>query len=154
MLQLLVGKGKEKQIKQKAVKKSEVKGSAKGTKVDHGTKRRKTTSTCKQLVIYEGPEEANPSAIGKDISDPPIPKIRVKTKVESSILQILVGSLKGTSFVVVTFSTQGSSGSLDIIPRSPQGPSRCTHSRQKTTEEPIKRERREGLVPSSLILSF
>ena len=44
----------------------------------------------------------DPSAVGKEVSHPPIPKIRVKTKVESSILQIPVGSLKGTSFVVVT----------------------------------------------------
>ena len=42
-----VGKGKEKKIKQKAVKKSEVKGSAEGIKVGHETKKRKTAKSCK-----------------------------------------------------------------------------------------------------------
>ena len=100
-----IGKGKEKKIKQEAVKKSEVKGSVESTEVGYGTKRRKIALACKQLVIFEGPEDVDPSAIGKDISHPSILKIRVKTKVESSILQILVGSFKGTSFVAVTFST-------------------------------------------------
>ena len=62
----------------------------------------------------------DPSAVGKEVSHPPIPKIRVKTKVESSILQIPVGSLKGTSFVVVTSPAQGFLGSPAIIPQSPR----------------------------------
>ena len=81
-----VGKGKEKKIKKEAVKKFEVEGSAEDTEVGHRTKRRKTTSTCKQLVISEGPKEVDPSAVGKEVNYPPIPKIRMKTKVESSIL--------------------------------------------------------------------
>ena len=81
-----LGKGKEKKIKKEAVKKSEVEGSAEDTEVGCGTKRRKTASTRKQLVISEGPEEVDPSAVGKEVNHPPIPKIRVKTKVESSIL--------------------------------------------------------------------
>ena len=81
-----LGKGKEKKIKKEVVKKSEVEGSAEDTEVGCGTKRRKTASTRKQLVISEGPEEVDPSAIGKEVSHPPIPKIRVKTKVKSSIL--------------------------------------------------------------------
>ena len=97
----------------------EVKGRAEGTEASHGTKRRKTTLARKQLVISEGPEEVDLSAIGKELSHPPIPKIKVKTKVESSILQIPVGSLKGTFSVAVTSLAQGSSRSLDIIPRSP-----------------------------------
>ena len=135
-----IGKGKEKKIKQKVVKKSEVEGNAEGTEAGHGTKRRKTASARKQLVISKGLEEVDPSAIGKEVSHPPIPKIGVKTKVESSILQIPVGSLKGTSSVVVTSLAQGSSGSLNIIPRSPQRPSGHTHSRQKTIEEPWAEE--------------
>ena len=42
-----MGKGKEKKIKKEIVKKSEVKESAKGTKVGQDAKRRKTTSTHK-----------------------------------------------------------------------------------------------------------
>ena len=71
-----------------------------------------------------------------------VPKIRVKTKVESSVLQVPVGSFKGTSLVVVTSSTHGSLGSLNIIPQSLLGPSGCTQSKQKTVKESIKRERR------------
>ena len=81
-----VGKGKEKKIKKEAIKKFEVEGSAEDTEAGRGTKRRKTTSACKQLVISEGPEEVDPSAVGKEVNYPPIPKIRMKTKVESSIL--------------------------------------------------------------------
>lgn len=81
-----VGKGKDKNVKQKAVKKSEIEESAEGTDAGQGTKRRKTTKARKQLVISEGLEGADPSAIGKEISHPPIPKTKVKTKVESSIL--------------------------------------------------------------------
>ena len=57
----------------------------------------------------------DPSAVGKEVSHPSIPKIKVKTKVGSSILQILVGFLKGTSSVAVTSPTQGSLRSLTII---------------------------------------
>ena len=71
-----------------------------------------------------------------------VPKIRVKTKVESSVLQVPVGSFKGTFLVVVTSSTHGSLGSLNIIPQSLLGPSGCTQSKQKTVKESIKRERR------------
>ena len=96
----------------------------------------------------------DPSAIGKEVSHPPIPKIRVKTKVESSILQIPVGSLKGTSFVVVTSPAQGFLGSPAIIPQSPQGPSGCTCSKQKTVEEPIEKERENGKASFLLLSSF
>ena len=40
----------------------------------------------------------------------------MKTKVESFVLQVPVGSFKGTSSVAVTFSAYGSLRSLDIIP--------------------------------------
>ena len=66
----------------------------------------------------------------------------MKTKVETSILQIPVGSLKGVSSVAITSSAQGSSGCSTIVPYSPQGPSRCTRSKQKTIIDPVERERR------------
>ena len=97
-----VGNGKEKKTKKETGKKSEVEESAEGTEASQGTKRRVLASACKQLTISEDPREMDPSAVGKEVSHPPIPKIRVKTKVESSILQIPMGSLKGTSFVAVT----------------------------------------------------
>ena len=43
----------------------------------------------------------------------------MKTKVETSILQIPVGSLKGVSSVAITSSAQGSSGCSTIVPYSP-----------------------------------
>ena len=54
----------------------------------------------------------------------------MKTKVESSVFQVLV-----------SFSAYGSSGSLDITPQSPLGPFERTRSRQKTVKEPVERER-------------
>ena len=55
----------------------------------------------------------------KEVNHPPIPKIRVKTKVKTSILQIIVGSLKGISSMAVTSSTPGSSRYTAIVPYSP-----------------------------------
>ena len=43
----LMGKGNEKKIKQKAIRKSEVKGSAEGTEASHETKKRKTAKSRK-----------------------------------------------------------------------------------------------------------
>ena len=77
----------------------------------------------------------DPSTVRKDVGHPLIPKIRVKTKVESSIFQVLVSS-----------SVQGSSGSFDITPQSLLGPSGHTHSRQKTIEGSVGRERRARLL--------
>ena len=73
----------------------------------------------------------DPSIIGKEVNYPLTPEIRVKTNVESSVLQGPMGSFKGTSLVAVTFSAHGSSRSLDIIPQSPLGPFGYTHSKQK-----------------------
>ena len=93
--------------------------------------------------------------VGYEVNHPLIPKIRVKTKVESFILEIPMGSLKGTSSIGVTSLTQDSLGSFAIISLSPQGPSRRTRSKQKIAEELVEREREgQGLIPSSLILSF
>ena len=83
----------------------------------------------------------DPSAVGKEVSHPLIPKIRVKTEAKSSILQVPVGSFKGTSSIAVTSSTHDSSGSLDIIPQSPLRPFGHTRSKQKIVEESVKRER-------------
>ena len=83
----------------------------------------------------------DPFAIGKEVSHPLIPKIRVKTEAKSSILQVPMGSFKGTSSIAVTSSTHDSSGSLDIIPQSPLGPFGHTRSKQKIVEESVERER-------------
>ena len=64
----------------------------------------------------------------KEVKQPLAIRTQVKTKVESSFSQFPVSS----SF----------HGSL--------GPSRCTHSKQKRLGDPIERERRQGLFPSSL----
>ena len=83
----------------------------------------------------------DPSAVGKEVSHPLIPKIRVKTEAKSSILQVPMGSFKGTSSIAVTSSTHDSSGSLDIIPQSPLRPFGHTRSKQKIVEESVERER-------------
>ena len=54
-----------------------------------------------------------------------------KTKVESSFFQALV-----------TSSVCGPLGSSDFVSQSPLGPSRCTHSKQKTIKESVERKRR------------
>ena len=46
----------------------------------------KTASTRNQLVVLEDPKEKDSSAIGMDVNHPPILKIKVTTKVETSIL--------------------------------------------------------------------
>ena len=76
-----VGKGKEKKIKQEAVKRVEIEESVKGTKAGPETKKRKIAKSCKQLVISEDPEKVDPFTIGKEVGHPLIPKIRVKTTV-------------------------------------------------------------------------
>ena len=78
----------------------------------------------------------------------------MKTKVESFVLQVLIGSFKGTFSVTVTSSAHGSSVSLDIIPQSPLRRF-GTRSKQKIVEESRERERerereRRDLIPSSL----
>ena len=80
----------------------------------------------------------------------------MKTKVESFVIQVLIGSFKGTFSVTVTSSAHGSSVSLDIIPQSPLRHS-GTRSKQKIVEESRERERereREKGKTSFLLLSF
>ena len=59
--------------------------------------------SCKQLVVSEEPEKVDPSIVGKEVSNPLILKIRMKTMVKFSVFQIPVSS-----------SAYGSSGSFDI----------------------------------------
>ena len=125
-----IGKGKENKIKQEAVKRTELEESAKGTEVGLETKKRKIARSHKQLVLSEETKGVDPSIIGKEVGHPLIPKIKVKTKVESSIFQVPVSS-----------SAHGYSGSFDTTPQSPLGPSGHTRSRQKTIRESIERER-------------
>ena len=80
-----LGKGKEKKNKQEAVKRAELEGSMEGTKTGPETKKRKTARSCKQLVLSEEPEGVDPFAVGKEVGHPLIPKIRVKTKVDSIV---------------------------------------------------------------------
>lgn len=86
-----VGKRKEKKVTKDASKKTKAEEGVKGTEVGQGTKKRKATMAYKQLVALEELEEADFSVAGtrsldKEVSHPPIPKIRVKTKVETSNL--------------------------------------------------------------------
>ena len=59
--------------------------------------------SCKQLVVSEEPEKVDPSIVGKEVSNPLILKIRMKTMVKFSVFQIPVSS-----------SAYDSSGSFDI----------------------------------------
>ena len=110
----LVDKGTEKKIKQEKVKRAKLEESTEGTE----TKKRKTARSQKQLVMSEEPERVSSPTVGKEVGHPLIPRTRVKSKVESSLSQVLVSS-----------SAQGSSGSFDFIPQSPLGPSGHTCSR-------------------------
>ena len=80
--------------------------------------------------------------MGKEVGHPLIPRTWVKSKVESSLPQVLVSSL-----------AYGSLGSLDFVPQSPLRLSRHTRSRQKTLRDPIKRERRARPLSFSLLFS-
>ena len=77
----------------------------------------------------------------------------MKTKVESFVLQVLIGSFKGTFSVAVTSSAHGSSVSLDIIPQSPLGRF-GTRSKQKIVEESREREREREARPHSFFSLF
>ena len=114
----LIGKGREKMIKQEKVKESGLEESAKGMEVGLETKKRKTRKSQEQLVIFEEPENVSSPTVGKGVRHPFVPRARVKTKVESSFSQVPMSS-----------SAHCSLGSLDFIPQSPLGPSRHTHSK-------------------------
>ena len=65
-----MGKGKEKEIKQEAVKNAEIEENVKGTEVGPKTKKRKITTSRKQLVIFEELEGVDPSTVGKKVGHP------------------------------------------------------------------------------------
>ena len=133
-------KGKEKKIKQEAVKRAKLEESAEATEAGPETKKRKTLKSQKQLVISKGHERVGPSTIRKEVGHPLILRTQVKTRVESSLSQVRVCS-----------SAQGSLGSFDFIRQSPLGPSGRTCSREKTIRESVEREReRQGFFPSFL----
>ena len=139
-----VDKGTEKKIKQEKVKRAKLEESTEGTE----TKKRKTARSQKQLVISEEPERVSSLTVEKEVGNPSIPRSRVKTKIESSLSQVLV-----------SFSTQGSLGSFDFVPQPPLGPFGHTCSRQKTIGDSVERERerereREKGKASFLLLSL
>ena len=70
----LLGKGKEKKIKQEAIKIAELEESAEGIEVGPKTKKRKTAKFQKELVISEEPERVDRSTVGKEVGHPLIPK--------------------------------------------------------------------------------
>jgi len=82
----LVNKGAEKKIKQEKLKRAELEKSIEGTE----TKKKKTARSEKQLVISEELERVSSLTIENEVGNPSIPRSRVKTKVESSLFQVLV----------------------------------------------------------------
>ena len=123
-----------------------------GIKASQGTKKRKTASACKQLTNSEDLGDVDPSAAQKEVSHPPVPKIRVETKVESSILQIPVGSLKGVSSVAITLSAQGSSRCLQLFPTLPKDLLGVPVVSRRLLQILLREKEGQGLIPSSLIL--
>ena len=88
--------------------------------------KRKTSIASKRLPTPKEFKEVASVAtrgrsLSKEVSHPPIPKTRVKTKVETSKSQTFVSSLKGISSIVVSSLAQGSLGSFTMIPCSPEG---------------------------------
>ena len=88
----LAGKVKEKKIKQEAVKRVEIDESVEGTEAGSETKKRKTTKSCKQLVISQEPEGMDPFAVGKEVGHSLFPMFRVRTKVEFFVFEVPVRS--------------------------------------------------------------
>ena len=82
MLQLLWAKVRRRKSSRKLV---EIEESVEGIEVGSETKKRKTAKSRKQLVIFEELGGVDPSTVGKEVGHPLILKIRVKTKVESSV---------------------------------------------------------------------
>ena len=88
----LIGKDKEKKIKQEMVKRVELEETVEGTEAGPETKKTKTTRSQKLLVISEELERVSPLIVGKEVGHHLVPRTRVKTKVESSLSQALVNS--------------------------------------------------------------
>ena len=64
----LVGKGKEKRIKQEKLKGVELEKSMEGAEASLETKRRKTGKSHKQLVIFEETERIGSLVVGKEVA--------------------------------------------------------------------------------------
>ena len=79
----LVGKGKEKEVKKEVGKKSEAQEGVEGIELAKVPRKGKLLQLVSSLL---SPGKVDSSAARKEVSHPPIPKIRVKTKVETSIL--------------------------------------------------------------------
>lgn len=121
-----LGKGKEKKGKKGAKGKPETEKGTEDPELSQGTKKRKTSIASKRLPTPKEFKEVASVAtrgrsLSKEVSHPPMPKIRVKTKVETSKSQTFVSSLKGISSIVVSSLAQGSLGSFTMIPCSPEG---------------------------------
>ena len=69
-----IGNSKEKKIKQEAVKRVEPEESTEGIEASPKTKKRKTSRSQKQLVIYKEPERVSPPIVGKEVGHPLIPR--------------------------------------------------------------------------------
>jgi len=69
-----IGNSKEKKIKQEAIKRVEPEESTEGTEAGPKTKKRKTSRSQKQLVIYKEPERVSPPTVGKEVGHPLIPR--------------------------------------------------------------------------------
>ena len=96
-------KGKEKKGKKSGVGKNlQVKKDVRDTEAGQGTKKRKASATSKRLPVSEEYEEVafavvEMRSLGKEITHPSFPKVKVKTKVETSKFQTPISSRKGTS---------------------------------------------------------
>ena len=116
---------KGKDVRPKKMKAVDVGESTGGVEIGSEAKRRKTGKSQAHLASQEG----------KDVREPLVSRTQKKTKVESSFSQ-----------VPVTASVHGSLGSSGLVSQPPLEPSRRTRSKQKTSREPVERERRARLL--------
>lgn len=121
--------------------------------------KRKTSIASKRLPTPKEFKEVASVAtrgrsLSKEVSHPPIPKTRVKTKVETSKSQTFVSSLKGISSIFVSSPAQGFLGSSTIIPCSLERLFRHTRNKRKIDVDPVERERERRAKSHSHFLSF
>ena len=115
--------------------------------------KRKTSTASKRLPTPKEFKEVASVAtkgrsLSKEVSHPPIPKTRVKTKVETSKSQTFVSSLKGISSIFVSSPAQGFLGSSTMIPCSLERLFRHTRNKRKIDVDPVEREREgQNLTP-------
>ena len=121
--------------------------------------KRKTSIASKRLPTPKEFKEVASVAtrgrsLSKEVSHPPIPKTRVKTKVETSKSQTFVSSLKGISSIFVSSPAQGFLGSSTIIPCSLERLFRHTRNKRKIDVDPVEREREREKGKISLPFSL